>query len=80
MAGRDGFEGGFEPSAGLDAVQPGGLGAARLGQPAVAGIVAHLEDTVEAAEELFGIFAATPGNIEVHDTRRIPDHFQAVAA
>ena len=42
--------------------------AAWSGQPIVAGIAADLQDTVEALEERFGIFAAAPGRGRVYDT------------
>ena len=45
--------------------------AAPAGQPIVTGIAVDLEDAVEAVEELFGMFAAAPGRIEVDDARRI---------
>ena len=45
--------------------------AAPAGQPIVTSIAVDLEDAVEAVEELFGMFAAAPGRIEVDDARRI---------
>ena len=45
--------------------------AAGSGEPVVAGIAVDLEDAVEAVEELFGIFAAAPGRVEVDHAGRI---------
>ena len=44
---------------------------APAGQPVVTGISIELQDAVEALQERFGMFAAAPGGVEVHDAQRI---------